>query len=154
MDKIRGFEVVRPAFMCWPEVETILPRRGTKQSAGYDFFSKEDAVIMPGQVYEFPMDVKAYMQSDEVLKLYPRSSIGIRMNCMIANTVPIIDADFYGNATNDGNITIFLRNISKHPVTINRGDRIAQGIFEKYLIADNDPDDLPERAGGLGSTGK
>lgn len=60
--------------------------------------------------------------------------------------------DFYNNPENEGNITIALTNTSDVPQTIEDGERIAQGIFCKYLKADCDYTD-GERKGGIGSSG-
>jgi dUTP pyrophosphatase len=71
---------------------------------------------------------------------------------MLANTQGWIDGDYYGNPTNDGNIGIFLKNISNEELIIHKGDRIAQGAFFNFLTADND-NVTAERKGGFGSTG-
>lgn len=153
--KVRGFEVIADWAREGRSMKVTLPHRATKQSAGYDFHALFDTPILPGAVKFFPTDIKAYMQPDEVLHIYPRSSIGIKRGVMLANTIPVIDSDFYGNPENDGHIGIYLRNLSVvNTVFIEAGERIAQGIFEKYLVADNDPDDLPTRVGGVGHTGR
>ena len=152
--RVRGFEVVAPWARTVSKAQVILPHRATQGSAGYDFHALETWVIAPGAIQPFFTDVKAYMPMDEVLHLYPRSSVGIKLGLMLANTVPTVDADYYGNPDNDGHIIIYLRNLNNYPVTVRAGDRIAQGVFEKYLIADNDPEDLPLRQGGVGSTGR
>ena len=77
------------------------------------------------------------MQPDEVLEIYIRSSLGIKKGLMIPNNVGIIDSSYYNNPDNDGNIGIALVNTSGKEVTINAGERVAQGIFKKYLVADN-----------------
>ena len=71
----------------------------------------------------------------------------------IANTIGIIDSDYYSNPDNDGNIGIFLKNISDKELKIFKGDKIAQGIFMKYFKVDNDKT-TAKRAGGFGSTNK
>lgn len=153
--KVRGFEVIEAIFREHKDVEVTLPHRATKKSAGYDFHSLKRVAIMPGRIGIFSTDVKCYMQSDEVLHLYPRSSMGIKKGLMLANTVPTIDADYYSNPDNDGHIVIHLRNLSDTTTVIEAGDRIAQGVFYKYLIADGDEEaDLPTRIGGVGSTGR
>jgi dUTP pyrophosphatase len=150
----RGFEVIDHRFRRDISKEVILPRRATQQSAAYDIFSLETHSILPGQKQKFHTDVKAYMRSDEVLLMYPRSSQGIKLDLTLANTTGVIDADYYSNPENDGEIAIFLRNVGDVPVMIKEGDRIAQAVFTKYLVADNEPADLPERTGGVGSTGR
>lgn len=159
--RTRGFErvaerarTVTDAQLQKSGIEFILPHRATKQSAGYDFHALKTISIGPLMTEKFNTDVKAYMMPDEVLHLYPRSSIGIKRGLMLANTIPTIDADYYENPDNDGEITIYLRNVTQGVVTIEAGERIAQGIFEKYLVADNDPDNLPDRLGGVGHTGR
>src|SRR5690606_18730423 len=109
--RLRGFEVVANEHRWLPEVEVKIPTRGTQQSAGYDFYALEDTKVPGHGTAMFPTDIKAYMQGDEVLRLYPRSSMGIKRGFMLANTVPTIDADYYGNKDNDGNIVIVLRNL-------------------------------------------
>lgn len=130
--------------------ETKLPCRATKRSAGYDFYSKVTINAEPGEVVKIWSDVKAEMNEDEVLMLYVRSSMGGKW--MLSNSTGIIDSDYFSNPKNDGNIGLFLKNISAEPQHIEIGDRIAQGIFMKYLVTDNDDAD-GERIGGHGSTG-
>ena len=91
------------------------------------------------------------MQDNECLILNVRSSMG--GNWMLANTQGWIDQDYYSNEKNDGNIGIFLKNISDEAQTINKGDRIAQGAFFNFLVADNGNTDTV-RTGGFGSTNK
>lgn len=61
--------------------------------------------------------------------------------------------DYFENPNNDGNIGVFLLNISDDIQNIHKGDRIAQGMFINFLITDDD-DVNTERVGGFGSTGK
>ena len=72
---------------------------------------------------------------------------------MLANTSGWIDSDYYENENNDGNIGIFLLNISEEPYVIKKGDRIAQGAFFNFLVADNGNTET-QRTGGFGSTNK
>lgn len=149
--KKRGFEPVVKSMM--KEVNMAFkPVRGDKRSAGYDFSSPIDVVIPAKQKVLIWTNVKAYMLEDENLKLYVRSSIGIKKELELANTVGVIDASYYSNADNDGNIGICLRNKSDHDVHIEAGERIAQGIFEKYLTADDDIVLKEVRDGGIGSS--
>lgn len=129
-----------------------LPKRSTAQSAGYDFETCEALTLAPGEIGLAKTGVKAYMQSDEVLKLYPRSSLPKKFGVTIPNNVGIIDSDYYGNDDNDGAIYIQLMNFTDKPVSIEKGTRIAQGIFMKYLLSDGDKAS-GTRNGGFGSTG-
>ena len=70
---------------------------------------------------------------------------------MLANTIGIVDSDYYNNESNEGNIGIFLKNISDESQIINIGNKIGQGLFVKYLTVDND-NTQKIRKGGFGST--
>lgn len=95
--------------------------------------------------------IKAYMQDDEVLKLYNRSSNPKKLGLIVANGVGIVDADYYGNKDNDGEIMFAFYNLLPWVVKIKRGDTIGQGVFTKFLQADEDGAS-GERVGGFGST--
>lgn len=148
----RGFKVVEDKFRKLKN-EVTLPKRGSKHSAGYDFFLMEDLEIRPGETRISWSDVKSYMLPDEVLMIYIRSSLGIKKSLSIANGTGIIDCDYFGNSANDGNIAIALYNRGKETIVLSKGDRVAQGIFTKYLVSDTGNDES-ERVGGIGSTSK
>lgn len=148
---IRGFEEVSREYLSSLK-PTQLPTRGTRRSAGYDFYLKEDVTIAPYEVVAIPTDVKAKMMFDEVLKLYVRSSIGIKKHLMLANGTGIIDADFYNNEDDGGNITLALYNYGYERVTLKAGERVMQGVFQKCLEASNAEVMSEERTGGIGST--
>lgn len=152
--RLRGFEEVKEQFKHHKNEHTILPTRSDVRSAGYDFYSKETVTLKPNEQHYFYTDVKAYMLPNEVLYIYPRSSIGIKKGLMLANTVGVIDSSYYNNFANDGNIIIVLKNVSHETITIEKGDRIAQGVFMQYLTADNDVALSIERTGGIGSSGQ
>lgn len=154
--RIRGFEAVskenRKVFAGEDDV-VIMPQRGTQHSAGYDIFAVRDLEILPQEGTFFWTDVKAYMQDDEVLEIYPRSSFGIKRDLRIKNTVGIVDSDYYSNVDNDGNIGIYLWNFGDRTQYVKRGEAVAQGIFKKFLESDNcNTEDA--RVGGIGSTDK
>ena len=146
----RGFEKVKKASL--KQEDIILPKRSTVFSAGYDFYSPVDCVIGSGEQKCIPSGVKAYMLSDEVLKIYPRSSMGVKKHLILSNTVAIIDSDYYNNSSNEGHIMLFLYNYDTEPRVVHKGDKIAQGIFQKFLVSDDAPVD--SRDGGIGSTGE
>ena len=131
-----------------------LPKRSTKNSAGYDIASLEEYTLKPGEAHIFVTGLKVTMNSDEVLYLYGRSSFGYKYNITLANSVGVIDSDFYNNVDNEGHFKVKLINHGEKEVKINIGDRIAQGVFMKYLIVDNEEKIIKERKGGLGSTDK
>lgn len=148
--KNRGFEVVSS----YKDLGINIPTRKTAKSAGYDIESGIDTVISAGKTVLIPTGLKAYMQADEVLYIYIRSSVAVEKNIMLTNYVGVIDADYYGNEENEGHIFISLTNNSDRAVTISKGERIAQGIFQKYLMVDGDSEKIgAKRTGGFGSTG-
>ena len=148
--KTRGFEIVS----VYENAGIYLPQRKTGASTGYDFASAEAVVIPAGECALVPTGVKAYMQRDEVLLIYIRSSAALKKHLMLMNSVGVIDADYYGNAENEGHIYIPLCNCGKEAVHIAAGERIAQGIFTRYLTVDGDMAGQGNaRAGGFGSTG-
>lgn len=151
--RLRGFEVVDSLKKMY-ETPTILPTRSDMGSAGYDFYSPIEVEILPGEKLNIWTDVKAYMPNDEVLKIYPRSSMGIKYGLQLANTTGIIDSSYYNNSDNDGNIGICIINTSTKPYKISIGDRIGQGIFQSYLIVDNDNILNKYRTSGIGHSGK
>lgn len=131
----------------------LLPTRADKRSAGYDFYTPVDFAVLPHSKMTIWTNVKAYMQEDEVLQLFVRSSIGIKHDCVLANGTGIIDASYYENPDNDGNIGIVFVNRTGQTKEFKAGSRIVQGIFTKYLIADEDETLNDERIGGIGSSG-
>lgn len=145
---LRGFEIVS----AFDGKDIHIPERTTAQSAGYDIEAGQDVRIEPGDVAIVPTGLKAFMGYDEYLSLHVRSSIGIKKHLMLANCTGIIDSDYYNNVDNEGHIMIALHNWGTEAVEIHKGDRIAQGIFSKYLITSEDHAS-GERMGGIGSTG-
>ena len=134
--------------------EIVLPYRNTKHSAGYDFISTVEIIIPAQGMAKIPTGIKVAMEDDEILSIYPRSSIGFKTGIRLANTVGIVDSDYYNNSDNEGHIFIKFYNPTDEDYLIHIGDKIAQGIFTKYLIVDDEEEILTERSGGLGSTGK
>ena len=135
------------------ENKATLPERGTKYSAGYDFYTANDSPIEigAGETVTIPTGIKAYMNNDEVLLIHVRSSVGIKRGLVLANITPVIDSDYVDNKFNEGNIILAIRNTTDETVVIQPRERIAQGIFMKYLITDDD-NASGERKGGIGST--
>lgn len=147
----RYFEVISE-FAELPENERpILPKRQTKNSAGYDFYALEDMYLPPHYEKVFRTGIKAHMPKDEHLECHIRSSYGIKHSLMLSNCVGIIDADYYNNPDNEGEIMIALRNLTNSDFTIRKGERVMQGIFVKHSFTDND-NATGERVGGIGST--
>ncbi len=149
--KTRGFEVVTS----YDDKGIALPVRKTACSAGYDLAAAEDVSLAPHRVTLVPTGLKAYMQPDEYLGIHVRSGFSIRNLVSCVNDEGIIDADYYGNAENEGHIFVALINLGDSPVQIAKGMRIAQGIFYRYLTVDGDAAGIGAlRNGGMGSTGE
>ena len=136
--KQRGFEIAKG----WEDKNINLPERKTKYAAGYDFEAAEDIVVPSFKKGMNPTlistGIKAYMQDDEMLCIYNRSSNPKKKGLILANSVGIIDKDYYGNPDN---------------ILIKKGECIGQGIFQKYLLTDDD-EASGDRTGGFGSTSK
>ena len=151
--KKRGFEIAAG----WENKDISLPIRKTKHAAGYDFECAEDTIIpkfkngvLPTLI---PTGIKAYMEDDEVLYLYNRSSNPKKKGLVLANSVGVIDKDYYENPDNDGHIMFAFYNMKDEDIIIKKGEAIGQGVFMKYLTIDNDHAN-GKRIGGFGSTDK
>ena len=151
MDKKRGFEIAKG----WEDKEINLPIRKTKHSAAYDLEAAEDILLpsfkMGMKPSLIPTGLKAYMMEDEVLMIFPRSSSPKKQGILFPNSVGVIDSDYYGNVDNDGHIFVQCINIKDQDVLIKKGEPVAQGIFQKYLVVDDD-NATGTRVGGFGST--
>ncbi len=151
--KKRGFKIAKG----FENKGINLPIRKTKNAAGYDIEAAEDVVIKPFKPGDNPTLVKtglkAYMMDDEYLMLCNRSSNPKKKGLVMANSVGIIDADYYGNTDNDGAFMFAFYNVKDEDVIIKKGEAIGQAIFMKYLITDDD-NAQGVRTGGFGSTDK
>lgn len=163
--RTRGFMVCKG----FEDQGITLPKRSTKNSAGYDFCAAEDVVIesvfkkalkfitnneeSPVKPTLVKTGIKSYMPEDEVLYIYNRSSNPMKKGMVLANSVGVIDSDYFENPDNDGHIMFAFYNFYPFDITIKKGEKIGQGIFQKYLIADDDEAE-GERLGGYGSTGR
>lgn len=153
MERTRGFEIAKG----FEDKGINLPVRKTKYSAGYDIEAAEDVVVPSFKKGMAPTliktGLKAYMQDNEMLLLYNKSSNPKKKGLIMANSVGVIDKDYYGNLENDGHIMFAFYNIKEEDIEIKKGEAIGQAIFEKYLITDDDNAE-GERIGGFGSTTK
>lgn len=150
--RLRGFEIAKG----YEDKDIHMPVRKTKNSAGYDVEAASDVIIEP---YKhgmkptlIPTGLKAYCQDDEYYILVNRSS-GPKKGFVMANSIGIIDADYYGNESNDGHFYFQYWNFGDKPLEIKKGDIIGQVIFQKYLTVDDD-NATGMRTGGFGSTNK
>ena len=149
----RGFEVVKG----YEDKGINLPVRKTKYAAAYDVEAAEK-IVLPSfkqgmKPTLIPTGLKAYMQSDEVLLIVPRSSGPKKQGISFPHNVGVIDSDYYNNSDNEGHIFVQCINLKDEDVVIKKGEAVAQAIFQKYLTVDDDNAE-EERTGGFGSTDK
>lgn len=127
-----------------------LPKRATKGSAGYDFYSPVDFTLMnDNETITFPTGIRCEMPPYLVLMLYPRSGHGFKTGTSLANTVGIIDSDYY-YSSNEGHIMLKLVSGFKK-LEVKAGDAVMQGLFTAFHITDDDETE-GIRDGGFGST--
>ena len=150
--KNRGFEVVKG----YEDKNINIPVRSTSNSAGYDIEAAEDIILPKYEVGAkptlIPTGLKAYMGSDECLYLLNRSS-GPKKGFILANSIGLVDSDYYGNTDNDGHIFFAYFNCSGEDIEVHKGDKIGQAVFSKFLVSDGD-NASGVRSGGFGSTDK
>lgn len=127
-----------------------MPNRATKYSAGYDLFSPIDFTLEPKQTIKLPTGIRCKMDTDIVLMIYPRSSLGFKYRMMLENTVGVIDCDYF-DSDNEGHIFVKFTNQGEKTLSVKSGTAFAQGIFTKYYKTVDDVCDN-ERNGGIGST--
>lgn len=129
-----------------------LPKRATKGSAGYDFYTPATITLAPGEAAKIPTGIRVEMAEDWVLKLYPRSGLGFKYRLQLNNSVGIIDSDYF-YSDNEGHIFAKITNDSNEgkTLTLQKGAGFMQGIFVEYGITlDDDAQGI--RNGGFGST--
>ena len=150
--RCRGFEVAKG----WEDKDIHLPVRKTAHSAAYDVEAAEDIIIpayKPGiKPTLIPTGLKAYCMDDEWYMLANRSS-GPKKGFVMANSIGIVDSDYYNNIDNDGHFYFQYFNFLDHDLEVKKGDIIGQVIFMTYLITDDDIS-TGVRVGGFGSTDK
>lgn len=130
-----------------------LPQRATSKSAGYDFYLPDEVIIKAHSQVLIKTNIRAYMNEDEYLAISIRSSLGIKKGLKLVNQTGIIDADYYNNPDNLGNIIVAIENTSDVEVKLEKGQAFVQGIFMKYLVVDDD-NVTTLRTGGIGSSSR
>lgn len=132
-----------------------LPERSTLDSAGYDFFAIEDVILPAKKLTRVMTGVKCELMPNQVLILANRSSNPSKKGLVLINGIGIIDADYYGNPDNDGEMGFEFYNIFDEDVVIKKGERLGQGIIMKFDKTEDDYVSNPykTRVGGFGSTG-
>lgn len=129
-----------------------IPKRSTKEAAGYDFESILDFTLKPGEIKKIPLGIKVRMNPGDVMFLLVRSSQGFKYNVRLCNQVGVFEADYYNNPTNEGHAWVRLQNHGEVDYVVHRGDKICQAIFTQFLTVDDEDEIYTERVGGFGST--
>lgn len=130
-----------------------LPERATENSAGYDFFAIEDIVLPAKQLTRVMTGVKCELRPYMFLMLANRSSNPSKKGLFLANGVGVVDADYYNNPDNEGEIGFEFYNFSDEDKEIKKGEKIGQGIIMTFNRVQND-NATATRDGGFGSTDK
>lgn len=136
----------------YKDLGVVKPKRATNGSAGYDLASIEDITINPKEIKMIPTGLKVSIPTNEVLLVFPRSSLALKKSLTMANNVGVIDADYFNNPNNEGHIMVPLINLGDEVVTVLKGERIAQGIFIEFLKTVDDKAPTIQRIGGFGSS--
>ena len=130
-----------------------LPRYETDGAAGFDLAASEDVVVAPGSIALIPTGLVVEVPSGYFLGIFARSSTPLKRGLMVGNGVGVIDSDYCGPTDE---IRIQVLNFTHHPVTVARGDRIAQGLLLPVRRVEwTEVDQVPraESRGGFGATG-
>jgi dUTP pyrophosphatase len=129
-----------------------LPSRRTSGSAGFDLASAEpDFELAPGERRLVATGLAIELPAGIEGQVRPRSGLALRHGLTMPNAPGTIDSDYRGE------LKVILQNGGHEPVTIARGDRIAQVVFARYetpeLVDAAELEESPRGAGGFGSTG-
>lgn len=134
---------------------TLDPSRATEGSMAYDLFAPFDFSLLPGEEIKIPTGCRLYIEQGlrVGLLVLPRSGSGFKYYVRLANTVGVIDSDYYGSS-NEGHLYVKVRNESSDKQwQVKRGDAFAQAILVPYLVTDRDGSKKKQvRNGGFGST--
>lgn len=129
-----------------------LPAYQTAGAAGFDLAASVATTVAPGEIALVPTGLVIEVPSGHFLGVFARSSTPIKRGLMVANGVGVVDSDYCG-PTDEIKVQVY--NFTAVPVTVNAGDRIAQGVVMPFVRAEWEERDSatgPSR-GGFGSTG-
>jgi len=131
-----------------------LPCYMTAGAAGMDLYAAVNETVMlnPGEIKLIPVGICISLPLGYEAQIRPRSGLALKYGITMVNTPGTIDADYRGE------IGLIMTNLGKAPFEINRGDRVAQMVFNRVARADlvevEDLDQTDRNSGGFGSTGK
>src|SRR6187399_645874 len=130
-----------------------LPGYGTSEAAGFDLAASHDIVIQPGQIALVRTGLIIEVPAGHFLGIFARSSTPLKRGLLVANGVGVVDADYCGPKDE---IKIEVVNFTSQPVTVKKGDRLAQGVVLPFIRAEfQEVSEAPGATrGGFGSTDK
>ena len=128
-----------------------MPKRATVGSAGYDICTPYDVDLEPGEEANIPTGLKCKINNGWALFALPKSGLGFKYYTRLANTIGLIDEDYYNNENNEGHMWVKIRNEGSKPLHIDCGKGMCQMVFLPYGITYDDESE-GERKGGFGST--
>ncbi len=129
-----------------------LPSYQTAGAAGFDLAANAELTIAPGAIVLVPTGLVVEVPAGHFLGIFARSSTPLKRGLVVANGVGVLDSDYRGPTDE---LKIQVMNVTERPVTVLRGERLAQGVvvpFARVEIEDGDGAAAPSR-GGFGSTG-
>ncbi len=129
-----------------------LPQYHSAGAAAFDFVTRETTVIAPRATGLVPGNIIVKVPEGYALLILPRSSLPRKKGLICPHSLGLIDQDYHGPKDE---IFVQVQNITDQPVTVERGERIAQGLFVKIDRAkwNEVADHGAETRGGFGSTG-
>lgn len=131
--------------------EALMPSYAREGDAGADLRSAIDAVIVPGERMLIPTGIRLSLPDNLVALVHPRSGLALKNGITVLNAPGTIDSGYRGE------IGVILHNASNDVFLVNRGDRIAQLVFQEFTTAKfklvDSLDSTLRGDGGFGSTG-
>lgn len=129
-----------------------LPEYKTEGAVAFDMYSREDATIAPKELKVLPSNFIIQVPEGYALLLAARSGLGKKKGLTLRNGIGVVDQDYHGP---EDEIGILVYNFTESPVTIVRGERIAQGLIVPIVRAEwEEVGNIKEQSrGGFGSTG-
>jgi dUTP pyrophosphatase len=130
-----------------------LPRYETRGAAGFDLTASEEVVVAPQAIALVPTGLVIQVPPGHFLGIFARSSTPLKKGLTVANGVGVLDSDYSGPKDE---VKIQVLNFTSAPVTVARGDRIAQGLFlpvSRVEWQESGEAPVSQTRGGFGATG-
>ena len=132
--------------------ENFCPKKAHPDDAGYDLYSRIDAVLEPLSGMVIPVGFAMELPSGYEAQIRPRSGLAAKHHITVTNSPGTVDANFRGE------VKAILYNLGRDPFVIQRGDRIAQMVICKLpeieLVEAAELSETDRGSGGFGSSGK